>query len=204
MSYEAEFARLLANVIMLGVVSELDETGARVRVDADGLRTDWIPWGERRAGPGARTWAPPGVGEQVIIACPYGDPSQAVVLASVYQDAYSAPADQSTLHRTAYPDGTVIEYDSSARRLTVNAGAGEVHIHCSTARVVASQVVELDTPSVRITGDLQVDGSGSVQGSMSVQGDVSSQGEVWAENIGLKAHHHTAQGATAPTTSAQP
>ena len=41
-------------MLMLGVVSELDEAQARVRVDCDGMRTDWIPWIERRAGPGLR------------------------------------------------------------------------------------------------------------------------------------------------------
>ncbi|MBO8044035.1 phage baseplate assembly protein V, partial [Pseudomonas aeruginosa] len=48
----AEHARLIGNLLMIGVVRELDEANGRVRVDADGMLTDWIPWLERGAGPG--------------------------------------------------------------------------------------------------------------------------------------------------------
>lgn len=200
---EAEVARLLSSFLLVGVVAELDEAAARVRVDADGLRTDWIPWGERRAGPGVRTWSAPEVGEQVILACPFGDPAQAVVLASIFQNDHAAPASVKTIHRTTYADGTVVEYDRTAHKFTMNVGSGSVVVNCATATVTASDSVTLDTPTVHATGDLTVDGDVSVQGKADVQGNVTSQGEVKAGTIGLKAHHHTAQGATAPTTVAQ-
>lgn len=187
----AESLRLLGSVIMFGVVAELDELAARVRVDVDGLRTDWLPWTEHRAGPSARTWLAPDVGEQVVIACPYGDPSQGVVIGSVYRRSYPAPARSKAIHRTTYPDGSVAEYDSIASRLTVNIGVGSVVVNCATVTVNASESVELNTPTVHATGDLNVDGN------------VNARGEVKAGSIGLKAHHHTAQGATAPTTAAQ-
>jgi phage baseplate assembly protein V len=194
---EADHARLLSSVIMLGVIAELDEAAARVRVDADGLRTDWLPWCEHRAGPGARTWAPPEVGEQVVIACPYGDSSQAIVLGSVYQQAYPAPAGSKTVHRATYPDGTVIEYNRESSTLTINAGSGSVIINCATATIAASESVTLDTPNLHATGDV------SVHGNVNIQGDATAQGEVKAGSIGLKSHHHTAQGPTAPTSTAQ-
>jgi phage baseplate assembly protein V len=131
------------------------------------------------------------VGEQVVIACPYGDPSQGVVLGSVYQQSYPAPAASKAIHRTTYPDGSVVEYDVDATRLTVNVGDGSVIVNCATVTVNASEGVELNTPTVHATGDLNVDGN------------INAQGEVKAGNIGLKGHHHTAQGATAPTTAAQ-
>lgn len=193
----AEHGRLIANLAMVGVVAELDESSARVRVDADGMLTDWIPWIERRAGPGVRTWSAPEVGEQVFIVCPYGDPCQAVVVGSIYQDVHPAPASAKTVHRTEYADGSVVEYDRAAAALTVNVGAGRVIVNCGAAEVHASDSVTLDTPLTRTTGDLRVDGK------IDAAGDIATPNEVKAGAVGLKSHHHTAQGATAPTTAAQ-
>lgn len=209
---EAELIRLLSSVVMVGVVAELDEEGARVRVDADGMRTDWIPWGERRAGPGMRTWFPPEVGEQVVIVCPYGDPSQGVIVGSIYQQTFAAPANLKTIHRTIYADGTVIEYDREAHSFKIDVGTGSVTVNCGNATVVASEdvtvecanatvtasdSVTLDTPTTHATGNMNVDGDITAA-------NVTASGEVKAGNITLKGHKHTAQGATAPTTPAQP
>lgn len=200
----AEIIRLLSSLVLVGEVAELDEEGAHVRVDADGMRTDWIPWGERRAGAGVRTWCPPEVGEQVVMVCPYGDPSQGVIVASIYQDAYAAPANAKTIHRTTYADGTVIEYDRATHALKVDVGSGSVTINCATASVVASESVTvecesasvtasddvavecasatvtasesvtLDTPETVATGNLTVEGDIIVEGNANVEGDASA------------------------------
>ncbi|WP_323162860.1 phage baseplate assembly protein V [Stenotrophomonas maltophilia] len=193
----AENVRMLANMVLVGVVTELDEAEARVRVDADGMLTDWIPWAERRAGPGVRTWCAPEVGEQVVIACPYGDPGQAVVLGSVFYDKHPAPAAVKSKHRTEYADGSVVEYDRETTTLTVNVGAGKVIVNCAVAEVHATESVTLDTPTTHATGDLKVDGK------IEAGADITTPAEVKAGDIGLKAHKHTAQGPTAPTTPAQ-
>jgi len=194
----AEHARLIANLLMIGVVRELDEANGRVRIDADGMLTDWIPWLERRAGPGVRSWCAPEPGEQVMLACPYGDPGQALVLGSLYQDRFPAPADSRLRQRTEFADGSFVEYDRETTTLTVHAGSGNVIVHCSNAQVMATQSVLLDTPSIKATGDLEV------AGAITAGKDISTPAEIKAGAIGLKAHTHTAQGPTAPTTPAQP
>ena len=194
----AEHARLIGNLLMIGVVRELDEAGGRVRVDADGMLTDWIPWLERRAGPGVRSWCAPEPGEQVLLACPYGDPGQALVLGSLYQDRFPAPADSRLRHRTEFADGSVVEYDQETATLNVDVGSGKVIVTCASAQVIASASIVLDSPSVKATGDLDV------TGAIRAGKDISTPGEVKAGAIGLKAHKHTAQGPTAPTTPAQP
>lgn len=194
----AEHARLIGNLLMIGVVRELDEAGARVRVDADGMLTDWIPWLERRAGPGVRSWCAPGPGEQVLLACPYGDPGQALVLGSLYQDRFPAPADISLLQRTQYADGSIVEYDQQTTTLTISVGSGKVIVNCASAEVHASDSVLLDTPSIKATGDLEV------AGAISAGKDITTSADVKAGAIGLKTHTHTAQGPTAPTTPAKP
>lgn len=192
-----ELYRLLANLIMIGVVDQLDEDNERVRVAADGMLTDWIPWGERRAGPTKRTWEPPDVGEQVVVLSPYGDPAQAVVLCSINQDKFPAPANKKTIDRTVYSDGTTVEYDTATTTLTVDVGKGKVVVNCNTAEVHAAESVLLDTPKTKTTGDLEVGGG------ITAQKDIATQADVKAGDISLLKHHHTAQGATAPTTAAQ-
>ena len=192
-----EIYRLLANMIMVGVVDQLDEQNERIRVSADGMLTDWIPWGEQRAGPLKRTWTPPGEGEQVVVLSPYGDPAQAVVLCSINQDKFPAPANSKTTDRTVYSDGTVVEYDTSTTTMTVNVGMGKVIVNCNTAEVHAAESVLLDTPKTKTTGDLEVGGG------ITAKKDIEAKGDVKAGDISVIKHHHTAQGSTAPTTAAQ-
>ncbi len=159
MNAVAEQHRLIGNLLMLGVVAELDEAAARVRVDLDGMRSDWIPWVTERAGAGVRSWNAPEVGEQVIVASPYGDPAQGVVLGSIFQDAHPAPGERSSVHRTEYADGTRIEYDRRERRLTIDVGEGQVMVRCRSAHVEASRGVDLRTPAVRCSGSLSTVGN---------------------------------------------
>jgi len=198
MSASGEHDRLTGNLIMFGVIAALDEQQARVRVNADGLLTDWLPWIERRAGSVVRTWLVPEIGEQVVIACPYGDPAQGVVIGSVYQNAYPAPADRKAIHRTIYGDGTSIEYDLEATALTLNVGRGSVVINCAQATARAIDSITLDSPEVRITGTARVDAD------LNVAGDATAGRDVKGGSISLKSHHHTAQGPTAPTIPAEP
>lgn len=192
----ADHARMIAGLLEVGVVAELDASRARVRVDAAGMLTDWLPW-ITRAGPGVREYGAYEVGEQVLIACPYGDPNQGVVVGAIYQDAYPAPANVATKRRTEYADGTVIEYDREQNQFSLHVGSGSVVIHCRTAVVSASESVTLDAPTTKATGDLEV--SGAIQAGK----DISTSADVKAGSISLKQHKHTAQGATAPTTAAQ-
>lgn len=178
-----EHDRMLANLLMIGVVAELDEAAARVTLDVCGLRTDWLPWIVRRAGPDAEWWAPE-VGEQVLVACPCGDPSQGVIVGSIYQQDFPAPAAAKTVRRVTFADGSSVEYDREANRLQVDvAGAGLVVVNCATATVVATESVTLDTPATRCTGNLQVDGSMNVDGESTMQGSLDVQGSTTLKGI---------------------
>lgn len=193
MSEVEDLHRRAGSMIMLGVVSEIDESAARVRVDFDGMRSDWIAWGERRAGPGVRTWSAPEVGEQVVVACPYGDPAQGVVVCSIYQDDHDAPADAATIYRTTYADGTVIEYDRAAHAFKVDVGSGSVTVNCATANITASGKATIDAPETEITGDLKVGGK------IDAQGDITTPAEVKAGDIGLTTHKHPTAGSGPPS-----
>lgn len=158
-----EHERLLANLVMLGRVSELDEANARVRVEADGLVTDWLPWTSPRAGPGVREWSMPEVGEQVVMLSPCGDPAQGVVIGSVFQESFGAPANLKTTHRVEYADGTFTQYDRAAKamRTEVNS-AGSVVLKIGGSEITMTNTkitlasngstLEMDSAGIRLNG----------------------------------------------------
>lgn len=236
MSYEeTEFDRRLANIIRLGVVAAIDLTSVPPTVkvdigtDTEPHWTDWLPYMARRAGQ-TKNWSPPDLNEQVVILSPGGELSQGLVLqGGIFQDAFLANGGSQALDRTTYPDGSVVEYDSAAHKLTVSVGTGQVVVNCSqatvnadadvklncaTATVTASAGIVLDTPSTVCKGALVVQGpltytagmSGSSapgQPGAAVQGNITlTGGDISADGIGLKSHHHMEQGDGAPTSAA--
>ena len=213
-----EAHRLLSNVIRVGVVSELDTENARVKVKTGGFETDWLPWATQRAG-ATRTWSAPRAGEQVVLLSPYGDPSQGIVMTSIYQDDHPAPANSQDVEHTVYPDGTTVEYNSKENTFTMTvAGSARVIVNCKEATVNAetsvvantkeatlnaSSKVTLNTPETFCKGSLTVDGlltyKDGMQGSSGsgkaaiIDGDIEFVGSSLThngKNIG-KTHTHT-------------
>lgn len=119
----SEISRLFANLIRVGKISELDEANARVKVQTSGLTTDWLPWGSMRAGK-TRAWSPPQVGEQVVLASPFGDMGQAVVIGSLFSDDSPAPAASKDQETVVYPDGAQQDYNSASHAFTLQVPAG--------------------------------------------------------------------------------
>lgn len=201
-----EVQRQLANMIRVGKVVELDEANARVKVQASGLTTAWLPWGASRAGT-TRTTSMPTVGEQVVVFSPYGDTAQGVVGFSLYQDNHPAASDSKDKHATDYPDGTRVEYNSQTNTYTMTvAGDAKVIVNCKqatvnaentvtvntkqatinaentatvntkTATVDASTSVTLDTPTTTCTGNLTVQGAISYGAGMTGTGGATVNG----------------------------
>lgn len=200
---QAETERILANLIRVGTVAQLDEGNARVKVSVAGLTTDWLPWITARAG-ATRTWSAPRPGEQVVVLAPYGDPAQAVVLPSLYQDSHPAPSNTKDAEHVTFPDGSTVEYNSASNTLNVTvAGAGKVIVNCKEATINAETSVTLNTPQTTCKGKLTVEGlltylngmngSTSSGASASISGNVDFTGSSLTHNgksIG-SSHTHT-------------
>lgn len=118
-----EMNRQMANMVRVGKIVELDEANARVKVSTAGLTTDWLPWGAGRAGK-TKQWSPPQVDEQVLIASPYGDMGQAVVIGSMFSDDNPAPATSKDQETTVYPDGAKQDYNSATHTFTLEVPTG--------------------------------------------------------------------------------
>ena len=163
---QSETERILANMIRVGVVSELDEANARVKVKVGGLTTDWLPWVTSRAG-ATRSWSAPRPGEQVVVLSPYGDAAQAVALPSIYQDEHPAPSNTKDAEHVTFPDGTTVNYNSASNTLQIDvAGDAKVIVNCKDATVNATTKVTLNTPDTFCTGNLTVDGLLTYKGGM--------------------------------------
>lgn len=174
-----EMNRAISNMIRVGNIRAVDVANARVRVAFGGCVSDWLPWGTSRAG-NRRDWTAPNVGEQVMVFCPFGDPTQAVVGQSIFQDDFNAPATSADQDTTVYPDGTTVDYNSATNTLTVTvAGSGNVVINCKVATVKADTSVTIDTPETTCTGNLTVKKSftmGQEGGSATMKGNVAIDG----------------------------
>lgn len=173
----AEIERMIANLVRVGTISELDEANARVRMKVGGLTTDWLPWGVQRAG-ATRTWSAPRIGDQHVLFSPYGDPAQGVVGPALYQDSQPAPAASKDQEHTLYPDGSTVDYNSATNTLTVTVAAGgNVVINCKhatinteDATVNASTGITMDTPLVHCTDAVTVDGLLTYKGGLAGSG----------------------------------
>ena len=141
-----EAERRLSNVVMLGQVAELDASRARVRVQAGPILTAWLPFATVRAGLD-RTWHAPEPGEQVVLVAPGGDLNQAVVVGSLYRDAYPPPADSADISRTEWKDGAALAYDRQLHHwhLSVPAG-GKIVLEVGPSKI------EMSDAGIKITG----------------------------------------------------
>lgn len=111
----SELIRRLENVLRPGTIARVDVERYRVRVQAGGLQSHWLPWLTLRAGT-TRKWSPPTVGEQCILLSPGGDLTNGVALLGVFSDAVQPNDNRASTEATHYPDGSLHEYDHQAHR----------------------------------------------------------------------------------------
>ena len=166
----AELIRRLNNVVSLGTVTESksSEGLALARVKIGERVTDFLPMMQHSSSY-KRSAAPIRPGEQVVVLFPQGEGDFGIILGSLFNKGSKEPAGYSgTKEVCEFEDGTVISYDSAAKKLTVNVAA--------TVEVVA-QTVNI-TATTTHTGDVSVAGNLSVDGAISSTGDISTDANV--------------------------
>ncbi|SUT91542.1 phage baseplate assembly protein V [Actinobacillus lignieresii] len=195
----AEQERLLANIVRLGTIAEVDYNKALARVASGGITTDWLPWITPRAGK-TKIWNPPTKGEQVLILAVGGDFTTAVILPGLFTQ--NAPSQSSNDFVIVFPDGATVKYNHESGHFSLT--------NCKTAEVQAENKITLKCPEIEITGNLKIGGDVQLAGKLNVdktigakQGISSSGGDVSAGSISLKNHKHQAQGDRALTTEAK-
>lgn len=186
MSYNnANIDRMLLNLIRYGRIKSVE--GDTATVDFDGEVVPGIPWGKARAG-NTSQWYAPSVGEQCCVTSPSGDLAQGSISHFIEQDDFPNPGDSPDKDITKYPDGTIVEYDSSSNTLTIDtsAASGTVIIKCNTATVEAAASVTIDSPETTCTGNLTVAKSlsvGTAGGTSTMKGNMTIEGGIKATQI---------------------
>lgn len=221
----ADLERRFAQMVLFGKLSALDLSDAtkpRCQVVTGTLETDWLPWLTLRAGNDSEFWAPE-VGEQAVVISPYGDMAQGLVLVGIFQTALPAPTVNPDQHLRRYKDGAWVQYDRAAHAYQVDVPAGGsivLHVGQTTLTLtdsgttLATPALEVNSPETTFDGQVLVkkllsylqglSGQNSSGGAATIAGSVTViGGDVTVDGIGVKAHHHMAQGATAATTAAQ-
>ncbi|MFN3881497.1 MAG: phage baseplate assembly protein V [Nitrincola lacisaponensis] len=188
----ADLNRRLESLIRLGSIAEVDHAGRKLRVKTGGLLTGWLPW-PAEVGRNYRRWRPLRTGTQVVLACPSGDPAQAVIIQILYTTVLNAPSADPDVDLIQFNDGSIIQYDSSNSHLIAEC-VGDV-------TVKSPSEVKIDSPKTIVTGELSVEGlliyksgmsgSGGSGTTASIQGNVQiTNGDLTADNISLKQHTH--------------
>ncbi len=164
----------IGELIRYGTVDSVDLATGKCTIKIGDIITQPVRWAHGAAGGsgGTSIWAPPIVGEQVILLAPEGDVTAAIALTGVHSDA-NPPAGNSARALIRFADGALIAYDPEAHLLDVTLPDG------ATVNIVATGGVTIDAETVTITGDLQVGGK------------ITADGDVTGEGTSLHNHKHT-------------
>ena len=121
--------------------TKASEGKALARVKVGDRVTDFLPV-KSIGNSVVKVWIPPLVGEQVVVISPFGDASGGFIISSFFNQGCREPAGASS-------SNAIIEVGNA--RVEANK-AGRLMLKASVA-------IELDTPKVKATGDLEVAGN---------------------------------------------
>lgn len=130
--------------LKFGIVSALEVASHRVRVrlpDLDDLETHWLPVLTLRSHRD-RIEHLPDVGEHVaVLLDPRGE--DGVVLGAIYSARDPAPGGGPDITSARFGDGTEVEYDRAAHRLTIRS-VGDIEIVSDTHITLRAPRIDLN------------------------------------------------------------
>ncbi|HYX38460.1 MAG TPA: phage baseplate assembly protein V [Oligoflexus sp.] len=119
----SELSRRVANMILPGVIQEIDHQTALVRVESGEISTNWLPYFQRRAW-NTIDWDPPEVGEPCLVLSPGGELAAGFVLTGLYSEEKPAPSKDPNLILRKFSDGLTYSYDLGTHTLTMAKESG--------------------------------------------------------------------------------
>lgn len=161
MTNTAELNRRLENLIRLGSISEVDHDAKKIRVKTGGLTTSWLPW-PAEIGKNYRRWRPMRAGTQVVLACPCGDPAQAVIIQILYTSELTAPSADPDVDLIAFDDGSYIEHNAAGKTMKV---------HSAGTMTLSYTHLHLQGPVTQTGGDITSDAISLQNHTHTEQGD---------------------------------
>ncbi|HDL8401545.1 TPA: phage baseplate assembly protein V [Yersinia enterocolitica] len=192
----AGLKRLLANIIRIGIVSDVDLANGLCRVKIGNLETDWLNWLTLRAGR-VRFWSAPSKGEQVMVLSIGGELTTGFVLPAIFSDANPAPSQSADGMVITFPDGARFEYEPETSHLAVTGiatavieASKSVNVTAPNITCIASVKITLDTPEVECTQHLATATLEVKQGGK-MSGDIEhSDGQFSSNGVVVDKHDH--------------
>jgi phage baseplate assembly protein V len=193
------------NMVRAGTVSAVDEAAGTVRVafaDRDGTVSYNLPVLVPQTKANKDYWIPD-VDEQVLCVFLPRGMEQGFVVGALYSEADKTPvADQDKRH-LLFSDGTWLEYDRAAHKLTANVqgdvdllATGKINVQADGDIIAESKTkTDVTAPQVNIHGNIFLDGpltqGGGPEGDGSTLiGDVTVDGDVVISGISFLGHVH--------------
>ncbi len=144
----------------LGIVTQIDPARVMARVkftDIDELVSYWLPVMQAKTLRDKCYWMPD-INEHV--ACLLDENGEeGVILGAIYSEADSAPVNSEDKRHILFDDGTYIEYDRAAHKLTADVkGDVEATISGTLTADVAGNTT-LTTPLCTVNGNVKVNGN---------------------------------------------
>lgn len=207
--------------VRLGIVSSYDPSNysAKVKIQPEDTETGWLPIVSPWVGNGWGIFAPPSVGDLVEVQFQEDGIEAGFICQRFYNDSdrpASVPSGEFWLvHKSGsklkFLNSGDVELESNANLKATVGGNATITVTGNAFLTAATFVVDAITTfkkAVTIQGLLTyaagLVGSGGSGASAQITGSVQlTGGDITADGIGLKAHHHTAQGSNSQTTAAQ-
>ncbi|MGO1073236.1 phage baseplate assembly protein V [Lysobacter sp. CA199] len=168
--------------LRFGFVTDIDAAAVCVRVrfpDYDDFRSAWLPVLVPKS-QNDKHFALFDLDEHVAVLLDARG-EDGLVLGAIYSEADRPPVQSADKHHVRFADGSTVEYDRAAHRLTVQA-VGDVLVESATQITLKAPRVVIDSPDAQLTGDL------SVAGKLHCAGDISSDGKII--DVGGNSNHH--------------
>jgi phage baseplate assembly protein V len=121
----AEISRMVHNMLQITTITSVDHTNRRVRVRIGGDESAELQW-PADIGRNWVRWKPLREGQQVVIACPSGDPAQAVIIGDLYSQSIDTPETSEELDVIEFENGNRIQHNVTTGEITVIASGNVV------------------------------------------------------------------------------
>lgn len=172
-----ELRRRMQNMIRLGFVNEVHESGQLIRVKHGGLISPFIKWFSESAGE-TKDYRCPSVGEQAILLnyASGNNGSQTVALVGLFSTKFPSPSSDPNEIIRCYPDGSKVSYHTQNHVMKIDV-KGDVEVIASKgAKVTAGEKVIVDAASIHLNqGKGVVTGDHLCMITGKPHGDCSSQ-----------------------------
>lgn len=144
----AETERRLANMIRIATIEAVDDAKRKIKVVAGDMHSGWLPW-PVEMGRNFRRWRPLRPGQQLVLAAPSGDLTQAVVVGMLYTNSLAAPSTDPDIDLIEFEDGTTVEHNVASHQLTVTQteSSANVTVNCPGHVTVNSPRIDLGEQS---------------------------------------------------------